>query len=205
VSDADHWVVVREVISSTNDGAQVMSALPGLVRRLIDEDAWREFAAPGSGKLVCHETFTSFVRTRPPEGLGGRSSQLLALCGTDEDLVVRVRALLLGEVPEAANHGEIGRGRSGPEGKRLSDNLFRPGRGTRSDYLVSRLKRDNPDLAARVVAGELTPSAAARQMGWRKPTINVSTPERVANSLRQHMTPEQLAELAAILTTPESP
>ncbi|MGH3546826.1 MAG: hypothetical protein ACRDQU_01585 [Pseudonocardiaceae bacterium] len=40
-----------------------------------------------------------------------------------------------------------------------------------SDYFTARLKRDDPELAARVVNGEITPSAAARAKGWRKPRI----------------------------------
>jgi hypothetical protein len=35
-----------EVISSTDTGAQVMGALPGLVRRLLDEKAWMDFTTP---------------------------------------------------------------------------------------------------------------------------------------------------------------
>jgi len=48
---------------------------------------------------------------------------------------------------------------------------------------IRRLKRDDPDLAKQVIAGEVTANAAAREKGWRKPRIVLSTPERVATSL----------------------
>jgi hypothetical protein len=72
-------------------------------------------------------------------------------------------------------------------------------KGDDADYVVSRLKRDAPALAARVVAGDLTPNAAAREMGWRRPRIVVSTPERVAEALRRTMPPEDISRLVAIL------
>lgn len=189
---AAHWTVVREVISSTTSGADLMSALPGLVRRLRDEDAWREFVGP-DGKVVRHETFAEFVSGAPPKGLGGRSSQLIALCGTDEELAQWVRSQLLASVPEALPVGTPGHGtkESGTHNTSATrDNAA----------IVARLKRDDPELAEQVVRGETTANAAARAKGWRKPRIVVSSPERTAQSLRKHMNPDALARLARLLT-----
>jgi hypothetical protein len=184
--------IVREVISSTSSGADVMSALPGLVRQLLDEEAWREFTIPG-GQTVQHSTFGGFVQAAPPKGLGGRRSQLAALCGTDDELAVRVRALLLSEIP-----GEVPNG-----GDRRSDQFQI--RDTKlktdtSERVVARLKRDDPALAGKVTRGEVTPNAAAREKGWRKPRIVLSTPERIAGSLRKHMPRESLLRLVELLT-----
>ena len=41
----------------------------------------------------------------------------------------------------------------------------RPKPGWNSRYLLERLRRDHPELAARVAAGELRPRAAAREAG----------------------------------------
>jgi hypothetical protein len=65
--------------------------------------------------------------------------------------------------------------------------------------VVARLKRDDPALAERVVCGEVTPNAAAREKGWRKPRIVLSTPERVAASLRKWMPADSLMRLARLL------
>lgn len=192
---ASRWIVVREVISSTADGAMVMSALPGLVSRLIEEDAWREFAAPGASQPVRHETFSSFIRSEPPRGLGGRESQLLALCGKDEALAGKVRSLLRAEVPAVAAPGEFGRGRDRACG---TNSKVQP---DRIEHIIGRLKRDNPELAERVVAGDISPNAAALQMGWRHPRIVVSSPESVAEGLRRHMSPEDRARLVELLST----
>ena len=65
--------------------------------------------------------------------------------------------------------------------------------------MVARLKRDDPDLAERVVSGEMSAYAAARSKGWKPPRIQVTTPERIAAHLRKHMTHPQLAELSRLL------
>ena len=61
-----------------------------------------------------------------------------------------------------------------------------------------------PELAEKVVRGEVTPNAAAREKGWSKPRIALSTPERVAASLRKWMPRESLKRLAELLTQEES-
>lgn len=83
-------------------------------------------------------------------------------------------------------------------GARQQRGTLLPGSDT-VERAVARLKRDDPELAARVVAGEVSPNAAARAKGWRKPRIVVSTPASVAVRLRQHFTPQQVAELRALL------
>lgn len=197
MSNATHGTVVREVIASTASGDQVMSALPGLVRRLLDEDAWREFPAPGVAELVRHQTFTEFISDAPPRGLGGRASQLVALCGKDDELADRVRTLLLGEVRVIAVHGN-GPGRGHTEKRDCDTKSFGAGTDT-SEYVVARLKRDDPDLAEQVIRGEVTPNAAARAKGWRKPRIILSSPEKTAESIRKHMPAEARQALARLL------
>jgi hypothetical protein len=72
-----------------------------------------------------------------------------------------------------------------------------------ADYITARLKRDDPELAERVVRGEVTPNAAAREKGWRKPRIVLSSPERVAASLRRYLPRDALLRLAELLTKEE--
>ncbi|VAZ65321.1 hypothetical protein LAUMK40_01446 [Mycobacterium kansasii] len=40
-----------------------------------------------------------------------------------------------------------------------------------SDAILSRLKRDDPELAEKVITGQTTANAAALEKGWRKPRI----------------------------------
>lgn len=66
---------------------------------------------------------------------------------------------------------------------------------------LSRLRKDAPDLHAEVVAGRLTAHAAMVKVGfWPKTfTVRVDDAAATARTLRKHMPPEQLAELARML------
>jgi hypothetical protein len=55
------------------------------------------------------------------------------------------------------------------------DNVTSSDRGNAPTYLLRRLKRDRPDLAAQVVAGTLSAHAAAVQAGFRKSTWSAPT------------------------------
>jgi hypothetical protein len=69
-------------------------------------------------------------------------------------------------------------------------------RGTSKAYLTRRLKRDHPELAAKVEAGELTAHAAAIQAGIKVPVIQIpKDPERAAGALVKHFKVEQVREI----------
>ena len=87
-----------------------------------------------------------------------------------------------------------------PDNIRVSDGT---GWGTDPGYLARRIARDHPDIFKRMAAGDF-PSvrAAALEAGIIHPTATVRTddPTSAARTLRKHMTPEQCAELARLLT-----
>jgi hypothetical protein len=163
-------------------------ALPGLVRRLLDEEAWREFDAPSPVGHVEHDSFLSFVEAKQPRGLGSRLGPLLALCGDDGELRGRVQRLYDSEIQPLAKPGEVGRGRIRDGG--TNSNVTQS---NHAEYVVARLKRDDPALAERVVNGEITANAAARQKGWRKPRIVLTSPESIAAALRKHLDADDIA------------
>ena len=174
-----------------------MGALPGLVRRLLDEGAWQEFITP-DGRVHRFERLRDFIKAPPPRGLDGREAQLVALCGSDQELVRRLTSKLREEVPAAR---EVGRPSDG--GNVRATNI--PGRSDTADHTVARLKRDDPDLADRVIRGEISADAAAREKGWRKPRIVLTSPEAVAMRIRQHFTADQVARLVALLISDDTP
>lgn len=83
-----------------------------------------------------------------------------------------------------------------------ADNISTGEYGTSKTYTVRRLRRDHPDLADRVEQGELSANAAAIEAGFgrRTKSIRVDDPASAARTLRTHMKPDQLAELARLLT-----
>lgn len=64
-----------------------------------------------------------------------------------------------------------------------------------ASYALRRLKRDAPDLAEKVVRGEMTPHAAACLAGFRKPRLQIpADPTSAGRRLRQLFTTEQREE-----------
>jgi hypothetical protein len=66
-----------------------------------------------------------------------------------------VRQLLDAEVPPLGTHG----------GDRQGNNITLKTRGDDPTYALQRLKRDRPDIADKVVRGELSANAAAIEAG----------------------------------------
>jgi hypothetical protein len=192
------------------DGASPAGALE-LLAAITEERTWEHVTDPGGRSFKGR--FRAFVEARSPFGLGYDPDQLpklLELRHPHESVPniafrmatmrEQVRTLLLEEIPVALPHGDgPGRGHT----KRLDDtnSFVAPSRRANSaDYISARLKRDDPALAERVIRGEVTPNAAAREKGWRKPRIILSSPERIAASLRRYMPRDALLRLAELLT-----
>lgn len=184
------------------DGGSPGSALEGLAA-IVEEELWRKVPSETGEPFA---TFSAFVETKPPFGLGYSAKQLEALLRLEHpheqkraetrDRMVAMRnqvvRLMQGEISPAAAHG----------GDRRSE-LFQV-RGTNlksdtRDRVVAQLKRDDPTLADQVINGEITANAAARQKGWRKPRIVLTSPESIARALRRHLGPDDIAQLIQIL------
>ena len=76
-----------------------------------------------------------------------------------------------------------------------------PEYGNSLSYTLRRLKQDHPELYQRVVAGDLSANAAAREAGIRRPTTNIYTDDAasIARTLRKKLDADTLAELIDLL------
>lgn len=168
------------------EGTFGLSDVPGLIKRVILEDAWQEREIEQTGQVATFSRFVEFVTAKPLEGLGADLKTIKRLCGDDVeavDLVDRVTQHRPGPHQENGNNVTELR----PEGNTAAKAL-------------RRLRKDRPDLHARVIAGELSPHAAAVEAGFRKRTITITLePQAAAATLRRHFTPEQVMDLIAAL------
>jgi hypothetical protein len=187
------------------DGGSPAGALELLAS--ITEDRTWEQVADAKGRSF-NGRFRDFVEARAPFGLGYDPDELpkvLALRHPHEsvpDVAYRmaamreqVRTLLLAEIAPALGNGR-------PPKENMSATHVSRQDSHAAAAITARLKRDDPGLADRVVRGEITPNAAAREKGWRKPRIILTSPERVAEALRHYMTAEDITRLIAALLDP---
>ncbi|GGN39097.1 hypothetical protein FHR83_006795 [Actinoplanes campanulatus] len=184
------------------DGASPAGALD-LLAAIVEDRTWERMCDAKGVSFAGR--FRDFVEARKPFGLGFDPDQLPKVLGLRHPheavpkvayriaaMRDQVKTLLLSEIPIASSRG----------GDRRSDYLQNSAtvlKRETADHILSRLKSSAPEMAARVISGELTANAAAHQLGWRRPRIVVSSPERVAEALRRTMDPDDIKRLAAIL------
>lgn len=172
-------------IRSTGNG---LSDLPALLRRVMEEEAWRSFITP-MGKLVEYNRFIDFVTTAPTAGLGATVELMKKIVADDP-----VACDLLDDALRNPHGGD----------RSKLDNIQLAGHpsGTSKEAGLRRLRKDRPDLHAEVLAGTLSTHAAMVKAGFRqrKISIPVTTAADAAKALRRNLEPEQVRELVKLLT-----
>lgn len=173
--------------SALRNSDEGLSSVPKLLKRALLEETWREFVTR-LGDHVLHETFEQFVKAPPMAGLGADVDLVKRIAATDAEAADLVDAALAGRQGRRTDLGnnvpEVGR----PEGNSQAKAL-------------RRLRKDAPELHAEVVAGRISAHAAMVQAGFRPKTVSVPVgrPDAVAEALRRHMSPGDLARLVSLL------
>lgn len=171
--------VIDSLGSSLRRGGASLETVPGLLKRVLQEEAWREFET-SRGDVVRHERFADFVTTPPLKGLGASMELIDRVVGTDDPDLLR----LLRE----AKKGKPGRPRKGEE-KADESSMFSRDRDAED---AERLARDAPDEYKAVKRGEKTIHAAAVAAGIRKRRISIrlDDPASAIRSIRNNASPE---------------
>jgi hypothetical protein len=183
--------LVGTLSSTLKHGGDALGTAPKALRRLLEEDAWREFETT-RGERVHHSHFADFVTTEPLGGLGA-TVDLVQRVVANDPATVDLLDLALKQTP--------GGDKRSNEYATTRNNVPSGPAGNSQAKALRRLRKDRPDLHAQVLGGELSAHAAAVQAGFRHRTISVPVerPDCVAAALRRHMNPADLAQLAALL------
>lgn len=150
---------------------------------MIQTGAWRLYRTP-DGALVEYgeDDFCRFVEAEPFRGLGLSPATLEGLCKDSRNPAAaeRVFQAYRASLPEA---NPVGTNRFS-----LSDTQARTQEARDAASVVSRLKRDDPQLAAEVVEGKITPNAAAVKAGIRHKYARIRTddPKKAVAKLLEH-------------------
>lgn len=201
--DIDSRVLLySQMKQSGADPSLLFEILEGIIQR-------RDWEVLLDGNGVPVGSFRRFIESPPPAGCGMPAEKLMKLLQlehryeTDGDYRERM-AILRDEVAHLLNLDLPAIGSQGRPN--LSENIIyndlKPAQqGTSREYLISRLKRDNPELAERVIRGELSANRAALEAGIRKERIMVPNHdmELAAKALIAKLSAEQIEELVGIL------
>lgn len=176
---------VTELRSAIRHGSGLLSEVPGLLKAILRDGRWRERTIIKTGKPANFARFEDFVTTPPLEGLGADMPLIERIVADDPETVELLNEARLTDGP----HNPSGRNQhNNPDGshgntKRTSNTVNDAG------YAIRRLRKQRPDLHARVIAKELSPHAAAVEAGFRrrKITIPVEPPEAMARAIDRHL------------------
>lgn len=184
-------VLVEALSSSLRRGGNALEDVPGLLKRILKEEAWRRFTTP-RGELVEYSEFIDFVTTPPTAGLGATAPLVRKIISGDPEAVD-----LFDEAVQTQHGGDR---RSAAVIKNDNVTLERPTGNTQTAAL-RRLRKDAPELHAEVLAGNLSAHAAMVQAGFRAKSVSVpvTRPEAVAATLLKHMEPDDIAEVVRLL------
>ncbi len=181
--------IITDLRGALRDGQSGLKYVPKLLRRVLEDDAWRKRIDSVTHAEVGFDTFAEFVITAPTEGLGADMALIDRIVGSDDPDLMRLL--------KAAKAGKRGRPRRGSE---MIDESSKFSQDHDADDLV-RLAREAPSEYEAVKRGEKSIHAAAISAGIRKRRISVrlDSAESAAETLRKHMPPDQLAQLRNLL------
>lgn len=172
-------VIVSALSGSLREGKTSLTQAPKLLKKILKEGRWKKRVITQTGQSVEFERFEDFVTAEPLEGLGLTVDMIRRICGDD------IEAL---DLLDKALRGKQG----APTGKRKDKNNYNiidysKSVGTSRAYALSKLRKSNPDLHAKVIAGELSPNEAMIKAGFRVKTITIPLePKKAAQALARH-------------------
>ncbi|HEY9372567.1 hypothetical protein [Streptomyces sp.] len=185
--------LVEALGSSLRRGDHALGTVPDLLKRILREEAWREFVTQ-RGELVEHARFADFVATPPLKGIGSSVDLVRRIVSDDPEAL---------DLLDQALQNPVGGSQKINLNVDVMNNESDHGRpaGTSKEYALRRLRKDAPELHAEVLAGHLSAHAAMVKAGFRKRTISVrlDRPESAALALRKHMPLEARQALARLL------
>ena len=175
--------------SAVFHGGTALNDVPTLLRRVLEQEVWRDFETPLHEK-VHYDRFEDFVAAPPSKGLGADIGLIRRIVANDRitmDLLDQVLQGRQGERTDLIPH--------------LYDNVQEVAKaptGNSSNAALRRLRAQRPDLHARVLAHELSPHAAMIMAGFRHPTFTAPSNDvpGLARALRRRFDANQLRELA---------
>lgn len=182
-------------------GAPRLDSVPGLLKQVIREELWHARQLPRSSIVEHYETFVDFI----VDGLGTTVAQLHDLCRRDTEALD-----LLDKVTQNPHGGDHKSKAFNVDNINVDivnigdvDNIhIRKPDGTSVAANLRRLRKDRPEIHAKVIAGELSSHAGMIQAGLRRRKAQIDLePELAARQLRRHFPEAQdRARISELLT-----
>jgi hypothetical protein len=175
--------------------------VPKLFADVIEQQAWKHWR--WIGNEFSASTLDDYITKHPPKGLGASVDLVRRLLADNHkalDLFERARRGESAVDVDAKDRENKEASRQGQRTDLLYNNEsniqeVKAPTGTSAAAFVRRLRKDRPDIHARVLAGELTPHAGMIEAGFRKKPVRIKLTkvEWVLKSIAKLSRPERRA------------
>jgi hypothetical protein len=170
------------------------------INRILDESFYREYFDPRLEKIFSFPGLLEFVTDREGLDIADWVPFMKALRAQDDETAPKVlywRMVKLDERLDPLIGSAPILNRQGEKGKGYHDNVCQ--RGTSQEYVVCRLKREAPELAAALARGEFSSARAAGiAAGFIKPSppsLQLKDPAPTARKLLEKQGPDWCLQL----------
>jgi hypothetical protein len=171
--------------------SQAIELIPELVKKVLNEEMWREHLFQKTGQTFIFETFLAFVETHPPDGLGIKVERLFKLCVDDPIALDMIDQAILKDHADATERGETT--------KRPPISTARQA-GIRKLRELSENNENIAELRKSVMAGEIGVSAALSKAGLRPRRATIPKDvSKAAEALRSFYSPTEFQKLVEAL------
>ncbi len=167
--------VTHSFSEALHGGDNSLKNVPKLLITIIEQDLWRCRYIPVMAKIVEFDNFADFITTKPLEGLGESVAILRKICeGAGNERALQLLNSVVSEEAKKPGGANNPYGCKGKENQVDNVRLIESKKyGNNQDYLLSRIKRDNPDIFQEYANGKYP---SVRQAAIAAEIIKVQTP-----------------------------
>jgi hypothetical protein len=167
-------------------------AMDLVMKRVLKENMWQKRFIGKMGTVQEFRRFEEFVTTAPLEGLGADMALVKRICRDDKETLD-----LIDQATQGQHGGDHGNQYTG--GK-IDNVTLATTTGNGEQYALRRLRKDRPDLHAKVLGNELSAHAAMVEAGFRERMLTIPPdPERAARIILKHFDQQQVMRLVNLL------
>lgn len=160
-------------------GASRLKDIPDLLSRVIEAQYWKKWRWTGNDFEAV--SIDAYVSAHPPKGLGARVELIERLLADKPEVLKLFRRARRGEDVLKTDTKDRESQRPHEQPKTVYNGKSA---GNSSAAFLRRLRKDRPDIHARVLAGKLTPQAGMVEAGYRKPRKPRKQPKRCCPNCR---------------------
>jgi hypothetical protein len=185
--------VIEYLRTAIFDGKCGLSDVPELIKRVINEELWRERTLPKTGEIVVFKTFEEFLQTSPPQGLGTDYKMIQRLCAENLETLD-----LLELVKKKRTHGG---NRKSESFKRNNVTFEISKRGNSVEYALKRLRKEKPDLHKQIIEGKLSVNQAMIAAGFRQKKVQITKDvHAVGRFIKANFSDAEIGEILELLS-----